>query len=65
MLGREEPDQLKLDGRYYETLDEEGHAVKAERVAKPKDVRVLTSFTVTGAPSASSATCTRRSPATW
>ena len=44
VLGREEPGKLKLDGRYYETLDEDGHAVKPEKVAKPNDVRVLTSF---------------------
>jgi NADPH-dependent glutamate synthase beta subunit-like oxidoreductase/NAD(P)H-flavin reductase len=44
VLGREEPDKLKLEGRYYETLDEEGLPVKAEKVAKPKDARVLTSF---------------------
>ena len=35
VLGREEPGKLKLDGRYYETVDEEGHPVKPERVAKP------------------------------
>ena len=44
VLGREEPGKLKLDGRYYETVDDEGHPVKPERVAKPTDVRVLTSF---------------------
>ncbi len=48
VLGREEPGKLRLDGRYYETLDEEGHPVKAERVAKPKDARVLTSFIADG-----------------
>ena len=42
------PGKLKLDGRYYETLDEEGNPVKPEKVAKPKDVRVLTSFTADG-----------------
>jgi NADPH-dependent glutamate synthase beta subunit-like oxidoreductase/NAD(P)H-flavin reductase len=48
VLGREEPGKLKLDGRYYETVDEEGHPVKPERVAKPKEVRVLTSFVEDG-----------------
>ena len=48
VLGREEPGKLKLDGRYYETLDEEGHPVKPEKVAKPTDARVLTSFTADG-----------------
>ena len=44
VLGREEPGKLHLDGRYYETVDEDGNPVKPEKVAKPKDVRVLTSF---------------------
>ena len=48
VLGREEPEKLRLDGRYYETLDEEGNPVKPERLAKPKDARVLTSFTADG-----------------
>jgi NADPH-dependent glutamate synthase beta subunit-like oxidoreductase/NAD(P)H-flavin reductase len=48
VLGREEPGKLKLDGRYYETVDEEGNPVKPERVAKPKAVRVLTSFVEDG-----------------
>jgi NADPH-dependent glutamate synthase beta subunit-like oxidoreductase/NAD(P)H-flavin reductase len=48
VLGREEPDKLHLDGKYYETLNEEGSPVKAERVAKPKDVRVLTSIAADG-----------------
>ena len=48
VLGREEPGKVKLDGRYYETLDEEGHPVKPEKVAKPKDVRVLTSIAPDG-----------------
>jgi NADPH-dependent glutamate synthase beta subunit-like oxidoreductase/NAD(P)H-flavin reductase len=48
VLGREEPDKLKLDGRYYETVDDDGHPVKPERVAKPNAVRVLTSFAPDG-----------------
>ncbi len=48
VLGREEPEKLRLDGRYYETVDEEGNPVKPEKLAKPKDVRVLTSFTADG-----------------
>jgi NADPH-dependent glutamate synthase beta subunit-like oxidoreductase/NAD(P)H-flavin reductase len=48
VLGREEPGKLKLDGRYYETVDEDGHPVKPEKVAKPTEVRVLTSFVEDG-----------------
>ena len=48
VLGREEPGRLHLDGRYYVTLDEDGNPVKPEKVAKPKDARVLTSFTGDG-----------------
>ncbi len=48
VLGREEPGKLRLDGRYYETVDEEGNPVTPEKVAKPKDVRVLTSITADG-----------------
>ena len=48
VLGREEPGKLKLDGRYYETVDDDGHPVKPERVAKPAEVRVLTSFVADG-----------------
>jgi NAD(P)H-flavin reductase len=43
VLGREDPHNLHLDGRYYEALDEEGQPVKPEKSAKPESARVLTS----------------------
>jgi NADPH-dependent glutamate synthase beta subunit-like oxidoreductase/NAD(P)H-flavin reductase len=48
VLGREDPAHLRLDGRYYEALDEEGQPVKPEKTAKPSAVRVLTSFVPDG-----------------
>jgi NADPH-dependent glutamate synthase beta subunit-like oxidoreductase/NAD(P)H-flavin reductase len=48
VLGREDPDLLHLDGRYYQALDEEGQPVTPEKTAKPSAVRVLTSFVPDG-----------------
>jgi NADPH-dependent glutamate synthase beta subunit-like oxidoreductase/NAD(P)H-flavin reductase len=42
VLGREDPANVTLDGRYFRALDEEGNPVTPERVAKPSAVRVLT-----------------------
>ena len=42
VLGREDPDHVRLDGRYFQALDEDGDPVTPERVAKPSAVRVLT-----------------------
>ena len=42
VLGREDPDHVTLDGRYFQALDEDGNPVTPERVAKPAAVRVLT-----------------------
>src|SRR5437764_460592 len=42
VLGREDPDNIVLDGRYFRALDEEGNPVIPERVVKPAAVRVLT-----------------------
>jgi NADPH-dependent glutamate synthase beta subunit-like oxidoreductase/NAD(P)H-flavin reductase len=42
VLGREDPANISLDGRYFRALDEEGNAVTPDRVAKPSAVRVLT-----------------------
>ena len=42
VLGREDPDHVTLDGRYFQALDEDGDPVTPERVAKPSAVRVLT-----------------------
>src|SRR5262245_54760020 len=42
VLGREDPDNIALDGRYFRALDEEGKPATPERVVKPSAVRVLT-----------------------
>jgi NADPH-dependent glutamate synthase beta subunit-like oxidoreductase/NAD(P)H-flavin reductase len=44
VLGREDPDNVSLDGRWFQAVDENGHPVQPERIAKPKAVRVLTSI---------------------
>ncbi|HLW76716.1 MAG TPA: FAD-dependent oxidoreductase, partial [Bryobacteraceae bacterium] len=44
VLGREDPHNLHLDGRYYEALDEDGLPVKPEKSCKPDAARVLTSL---------------------
>jgi hypothetical protein len=44
VLGREDPANIVLDGRYFQALDEDGNPVTPERVAKPSAVRVLTSL---------------------
>jgi NADPH-dependent glutamate synthase beta subunit-like oxidoreductase/NAD(P)H-flavin reductase len=41
VLGREDPEHIALDGRYFRALDEEGIPASPERVAKPAAVRVL------------------------
>src|SRR5665213_1145974 len=43
VLGREDPHNVRLDGRYFQAYDEEGNPVSPERVAKPAAVRVLMS----------------------
>ena len=48
VLGREDPAHLRLDGRYYQALDDEGQPVKPEQTAKPDAARVLTSFVADG-----------------
>jgi len=42
VLGREDPANFTLDGRYFRALDEAGNPVAPERVAKPAAVQVLT-----------------------
>jgi NADPH-dependent glutamate synthase beta subunit-like oxidoreductase/NAD(P)H-flavin reductase len=42
VLGREDPTNFTLDGRYFRALDEDGKPVAPERVAKPAAVQVLT-----------------------
>ncbi|MBV8820560.1 MAG: FAD-dependent oxidoreductase, partial [Acidobacteriaceae bacterium] len=43
VLGREDPEHVVLDGRYFQAVDDEGKPVKPERLAKPAAVRVLMS----------------------
>jgi NADPH-dependent glutamate synthase beta subunit-like oxidoreductase/NAD(P)H-flavin reductase len=44
VLAREDPGNFRLDGRYFQAVDEEGAPVPTEKaIAKPKDVRVLLS----------------------
>ncbi|MGH9558183.1 MAG: pyridine nucleotide-disulfide oxidoreductase, partial [Bryobacteraceae bacterium] len=43
VLGREDPHNVFLDGKWFQAVDEQGHPVKPERVAKPDAVRVLMS----------------------
>jgi NADPH-dependent glutamate synthase beta subunit-like oxidoreductase/NAD(P)H-flavin reductase len=44
VLGREDPGNVFLDGKWFQAVDEEGQPVKPERVAKPSASRVLTSI---------------------
>ena len=42
VLAREDPENAALDGKYFRAVDEAGHPVKPERVAKPAVPQVLT-----------------------
>ncbi|MBV8653583.1 MAG: pyridine nucleotide-disulfide oxidoreductase, partial [Alphaproteobacteria bacterium] len=44
VLGREDPHNITLDGKYFQAVDETGAPVKPERIAKPEQVRVLMSL---------------------
>jgi NADPH-dependent glutamate synthase beta subunit-like oxidoreductase/NAD(P)H-flavin reductase len=44
VLGREDPDNVELDGKYFQAYDEEGSPATPERVSKPSAVRVLMSL---------------------
>jgi NADPH-dependent glutamate synthase beta subunit-like oxidoreductase/NAD(P)H-flavin reductase len=44
VLGREDPGNVMLDGKWFQAVDEDGQPVKPERVAKPSASRVLTSI---------------------
>ncbi len=48
VLQREDPANVFLDGKYFQALDEDGNAVKPERLAKPQAARVLTSLRADG-----------------
>ena len=44
VLAREDPDNVFVDGRWFQAVDEEGQVIKPERVSKPKKVQVLMSL---------------------
>jgi NADPH-dependent glutamate synthase beta subunit-like oxidoreductase/NAD(P)H-flavin reductase len=44
VLNREDPDNVHVDGKWFQAVDENGEPVKPERVAKPHASRVLTSI---------------------
>lgn len=44
VLAREDEHHFKLDGRYFQAMDENGDPVKPERLAKPSNVYVLMSM---------------------
>jgi len=48
VLGREDPANVFLDGKWFQAVDEDGQPVKPERVAKPSASRVLTSIRADG-----------------
>ena len=48
VLQREEPDRVRIDGRYFQAVDEDGKPVTPEKVAKPEVPRVLTSLEADG-----------------
>ncbi len=44
VLAREDEHNFRLDGRYFQAIDEDGHPVKPERIAKPTAANVLISM---------------------
>ncbi len=44
VLAREDEHNFRLDGRYFQAVDEDGQAVKPERIAKPAHPQVLISL---------------------
>jgi NADPH-dependent glutamate synthase beta subunit-like oxidoreductase/NAD(P)H-flavin reductase len=48
VLAREDPESAALDGKYFRAVDETGHHVKPERVAKPAVPQVLTDIRADG-----------------
>ena len=44
VLAREDENNFKLDGRYFQAVDEDGNPVKPERLAKPQQTNVLISL---------------------
>jgi len=48
VLGREDPDNIVLDGKYFQAYSEDGTPVSPEKSCKPSDVRVLMSARADG-----------------
>ena len=48
VLAREDSHNVFLDGRWFQTVDEEGNLVKPERLAKPSQAHVLMSLRLDG-----------------
>jgi len=42
VLAREDAENFKVDGQYFQALNDEGAVVKPEKLAKPSEVRVIT-----------------------
>ncbi len=42
VLAREDADNFKVDGQYFQALNDDGTVVKPEKLAKPNEVRVIT-----------------------
>src|SRR5262245_49448640 len=48
VLGREEPQQVQIDGKYFQAFDEDGRKVAPERITKPAAAHVLMSLRADG-----------------
>jgi NADPH-dependent glutamate synthase beta subunit-like oxidoreductase/NAD(P)H-flavin reductase len=48
VLGREEPQHVRIDGKYFQAFDEDGRAVTPERITKPAAAHVLMSLRADG-----------------
>ncbi len=48
VLGREDPHNVTIDGRYFQAIDEDGHPVKPQKLSKPDHAYVLTSIHADG-----------------
>ena len=48
VLGREDPDNITIDGRYFQAIDEDGHPAKPQKLSKPDHAYVLTSIRADG-----------------
>jgi NADPH-dependent glutamate synthase beta subunit-like oxidoreductase/NAD(P)H-flavin reductase len=48
VLGREEPQHVRIDGKYFQAFDEDGHKVAPERITKPAATHVLMSLRADG-----------------